>query len=96
MSFTKEQLAAMVRDAETMCAQPSSDYLADVRCHVRALVAEVERLTAILHVITDGSGRCGWLSENTAVNVHLWNLPHCDGPQGTLLEAAEAARKKKP
>lgn len=42
-SFTKEQLAEMVRDA---CVLESGDrfYMEDCACHIKALASEVERL----------------------------------------------------
>ena len=58
-----------------------------------AMIAEIKRLTAIVDRITKDAEWCGWVGESAAFNVNLWRLPHCDGRNGTLLEAANAAER---
>jgi hypothetical protein len=53
MTFTKEQLDAMVRDAEKICTPAGVFRLGDVCCHVKALAAEVERLQAKASISRD-------------------------------------------
>ena len=50
--------------------------------------AEIERLTAILDVLTDGAQWCGVVDDVVAANVNVWTLPRCDGRTGGLREVA--------
>lgn len=54
---------------------------------------EIERLNAIIGTIINGAEWCGWHTKSVSCNVTLWNLPQCDGRNGTLLECAEKARR---
>ena len=53
---------------------------------------EIERLAAIVDTICSGARWCGFVTHAVSVNVTLWDLPRCDGRNGTLLEAAEKVR----
>lgn len=59
---------------------------------LKYVLAELDRLQAILDTICDGAKSEMWTGDGVVANVTLWTLPLCDGRNGSLLEAAEKAR----
>lgn len=53
---------------------------------------ELRRLQLLLNTITKDAEWCGYVTDDVAMNVRLWNLPRCDGRRSeNLIEAATAA-----